>query len=255
MKMLTITVSVTKVFVIFTALTCPMLTFAASKSIVLVHGLNMDGWVWQKVSHLLEAKNYHVTAVQMPQTSVHEDIAAVNRIIHAQSGPVVLVGHSYGGMAISQTGTHPSVKALVYIAAFQPEIGESLAELNAAFPAELPANSLQFFKDGYYIVKPNAWIENVADGLSLQESGYSSKFQTPANTTIFTFKPLAAAWQSKPHWSAIALNDRTVSPKLQQFMSKRSHANTITINSGHLLPLSHPKEVAQLIEMAAESIE
>lgn len=228
---------------------------ARADNIVLVHGMNMDGGAWRAVHDRLTADGYHVTAVQLPMTSIEDDIAAARRAIAAQNGPVVLVGHSYGGMVISQAGTDPDVKALVYVAAFQPEVGESLAFLNASIPAELPQDAVQLLDDGYYVVKPEAWITYVANGLPEADARYTATFQTPANTSIFGYAAEAAAWRETPAWAAIATEDRIIAPELQRQMSERSGATVVEIDGGHLLQMSHPGEVTALIEEAAAAVE
>lgn len=224
-------------------------------NIVLVHGLNMDGGAWRTVHSRLTADGFQVTVVQLPMTSITDDIAATRRALEAQNGPVVLVGHSYGGMVISQTGTDPDVKALVYIAAFQPEIGESLAFLNASVPAELPPDAIEIFDDGFYMVKPDGWIAHVANGLPEREAAYTAMFQTPAHTSIFAFEATDAAWHKTPSWVAIATDDRTIAPELQRRMSKRSGATVVEIAGGHLLLMSHPDQVTSIIEDAAAAVD
>jgi len=240
--------------IVAAAAALPAPAAAKAGNIVLVHGMNMDGGAWRGVYDRLTADKYRVTVVQLPMTSIQDDIAATRRAIDAQDGPVVLVGHSYGGMVISQAGTEPRVRALVYVAAFQPEIGESLGFLNASIPGKLPADALTVFKDGFYLVKPDAWIADVANGLPEAEARYTAMFQTPANTAIFGYKAEAAAWHNVPSWAAIATEDRTIAPELQRRMSKRSGAKVVEIHGGHLLPMSHPSEVTSVIEDAVASV-
>lgn len=243
------------VLAIAAATALPASAAAKVDNIVLVHGLNMDGGAWRAVYDRLVARGFDVTPVQLPMTAIEDDIAATRRAIAVQDGPVVLVGHSYGGMVISQAGTDPRVKALVYVAAFQPEVGESLAFLNALTPAELPQDSVQLFDDGYYVVKPEAWIAYVANGLPEPDARYTALFQTPANSAIFGYKAEAAAWRGTPTWSVIAARDRTIAPELQRRMSERSGARTIEIDGGHLLHISHPEQVTALVEEAATAVE
>lgn len=249
------TFKTTSAIAIAAAFALPGAASAKANNIVLVHGLNMDGGAWRAVYNRLTADDYSVTVVQLPMTSISDDIAATRRALDAQDGPIVLVGHSYGGMVISQTGTDPDVKALVYIAAFQPEIGESLAFLNASVPAKLPQDAIQVFDDGYYLVKPDAWIADVMNGVSEADAKYTAMFQTPANTAIFGYEAEAAAWRKTPAWAVIATEDRTIAPELQRQMSKRSGANVVEIEGGHLVQMSHPDEVTAIIAEAAASAE
>jgi pimeloyl-ACP methyl ester carboxylesterase len=227
---------------------------ANAADIVMVHGMNMDGGAWRLVRDELAAKGHKVTIVQLPMTSIEDDIAATNRAIKAQDGPIVLVGHSYGGMVISQSGIDPSVRALVYVAAFLPEVGESLAELNASQPSQLPADASIVFDDGFYVVEPGAWLENVANGLPQADAEFTAHFQTPVNTAIFGYKAEFAAWHDKPSWSIVASQDRTISPELQRKMTERSGANAIELATGHLPQLTHPSEVVAVIEKAAATV-
>ena len=227
---------------------------AKAQNVVLVHGMNMDASTWRAVFDLLRADDYRVTAVQLPLTSIEDDIAATRRALEKQDGSVVLVGHSYGGMVISQAGTDSHVKALVYVAAFLPEKGESLSSLNASAPAELPPSALTVFDDGAYIVDPDAWIADVASDLPQADALFSAMSQAASNTAIFGYEAEVAAWHDKPAWSAIATRDRAVSPALQRRMSERSGATVIEIDGGHLLQMTHPKEITALIEKAATSV-
>jgi pimeloyl-ACP methyl ester carboxylesterase len=226
----------------------------AAANIVLVHGMNMDGTAWLPVRQQLVDRGHAVTVVQLPMTSIADDIDATRRAIRAQSGPVVLVGHSYGGMVISQAGTEPGVDALVYIAAFQPEVGESLAALNASAPPELPGEATVMFDDGFYVLKRSAWIDYVADGLPRALAEQTADLQTPVNTEIFGYRAEAAAWHGVPSWYLVAANDRTISPSLQRRMAERSGATIREIDGGHLPPLEHPAETVALIEEAARAI-
>lgn len=185
-------------------------------------------------------------------TSISDDVAATQRAINAQGGPVVLVGHSYGGMVITQAGINPAVKALVYVAAFQPDVGESLGELNASVPAELPGDALRMYDDGYFVVEPQAWIADVANGVSEADARFTAHFQTPVNSAIFGYKAEAAAWRGLPIWSVIATADRTIAPELQRRMTKRSGAKEVEIAGGHLVHMSHPDQIVAVIEEATK---
>lgn len=240
---------------IFAVAAMPSTGFAKIKNIVLVHGMNMDASAWRAVSDRLAKDDYHVSFVQMPMTSMADDIAATRRVIAAQDGPVLLVGHSYGGFVITQAGTDPSVKGLVYVAAYEPEIGETLGELNSSMPSDFPQSALVFSKDGYFVVKHDEWISDVANGASPADAEYTARFQRPVNSAIFGYKAEVAAWHDKPAWAVITLQDRTTSPRLQAMMSKRSGATTVEIDAGHLVHMSHPDAIAALIEKAADSLD
>lgn len=228
---------------------------AGVENVVLVHGANIDGTTWRDVYDRLTAEDYIVTVVQMPLTSVEDDIAAVQRIVDVQDGSILLVGHSYGGLIIGEVGLDPDVKGLVYVAAFQPDAGESTGALSASVPSEFTGDTLQVFEDGYYLVDQDAWISNVANGLSEKDALFSARSQAASSVAIFEFKAQMAAWNEKPSWSIIATLDRTIAPDLQRQMSERARSTIVEIENGHMLPMTSPDEVAQVIRQAAEVVE
>lgn len=227
---------------------------AEAGGIVLVHGMNMDGGAWREVFDRLVAEDYQVVVAQLPLTSIEDDIAAATRAIDAAAAPVVLVGHSYGGMVISQAGTHSNVGALVYVAAFLPEIGESLNVLNASAPGELPADAVTVLDDGHFLVEPEAWMTFVANGLPLADQSFTAYAQTASNSAMLGHEAQAAAWKDKPSWSAIATQDRIISPALQRRMTERAGAIAVEIDGGHLLPQTNPGDIVALIKAAAAAI-
>lgn len=225
------------------------------KNIVLVHGANVDGSTWRGVYNRLTAEDYKVTIAQMPLTSTEDDIAAVQRIVDSQDGPMLLVGHSYGGMVISEVGGDPNVKGLVYVAAFQPDAGESGVALMASVPTEFTPDKLRIFDDGHYLVDEDTFVAIVGNGLSRDDAIYVARSQAASNTAILNYQARVAAWNEKPSWSAIATLDRTIAPGLQRQMSERAGSTIVDIENGHMLPMTSPDEVADLIRQAARAVE
>ncbi|WP_338562771.1 alpha/beta hydrolase [Erwinia sp. E_sp_B04_7] len=221
------------------------------KNIVLVHGLFADGSSWGKVIPLLQAKGLHVTAVQNPTTSLDDDVAAVKRTLAQQKGPVILVAHSYGGMAISQAGDIPEVKGLVYIAARAPEAGEDYPALTKKFPAAPASAGLKWNDDGYGALTESAFIHDFAGDLPASEARAYYAVQQPMGKAITTAKTTVAAWHDKPSWYAVSTEDRTINPDLERFMAKRMNAHTIELKSSHVSLISQPQAVANLIMKAA----
>lgn len=225
------------------------------KNIVLVHGANVDGSTWRGVYNRLTTEDYKVTIAQMPLTSTEDDIAAVQRIVDSQDGPMLLVGHSYGGMVISEVGGDPNVKGLVYVAAFQPDAGESGVALMASVPTEFTPDKLRIFDDGHYLVDEDTFVAIVGNGLSRDDAIYVARSQAASNTAILNYQARVAAWNEKPSWSAIATLDRTIAPGLQRQMSERAGSTIVDIENGHMLPMTSPDEVADLIRQAARAVE
>ncbi|TGN51308.1 alpha/beta hydrolase [Paracoccus liaowanqingii] len=233
----------------------PGIAAADVQNIVLVHGANVDGTTWRGVYDRLTARDFNVTITQLPLTSVEDDVAAVHRNLDVQDGPVLLVGHSYGGVVISQAGIDPDVKGLVYIAAFQPDTGESGGALLAATSTEFTPDKLTVFDDGHYLVDEDAFMSLVGNGLSEEDALFVARSQAMSNTAILEHEVDAPAWSEKPSWAAIATEDRTISPELQRRMSVRAGSTVIEIENGHMLPMTSPDEVAELIAQAAEAVE
>src|ERR1700756_4052722 len=223
---------------------------AGVKSVVLVHGAFADGSGWKAVAAILERDGYTVSVVQEPETTFEADVAAT-RLVLDRSGPCVLVGHSYGGMIITEAGGHPSVKALVYVAAFQPNVGESAAELNSKTPAA--SNSIAPVGGGFLQVKPEAFPDDFAADLPQALAHFMAISQVPISAEAFGAKATAAAWSRKPSYAVVAKQDRMINPNLERFMTGRAKSNTIELPGSHAIFLSHPKEVAALIEQAAKA--
>lgn len=246
---------------IFSAMAVGVLTAATGvaradvTNIVLVHGANVDGSIWRDVYDRLTAEDYKVTVVQMPLTSTEDDIAAVQRIIDVQDGPMLLVGHSYGGVVISEAGVDPEVRGLVYVAAFLPEAGESGGALLASSPTDFTPDKLTVFEDGHYLIHEDAFLAVVGNGLSEEDAVFVASSQAASHSAILEYQIQSAAWNERPSWSIIATLDRTIAPDLQRQMSERAGSTVVDIENGHMLPMTNPDEVADVIRQAAEAVE
>jgi pimeloyl-ACP methyl ester carboxylesterase len=220
-------------------------------NIVLVHGAWADGSSWSKVVPLLEKKGFHVICVQNPLTSFADDVAATKRIIDAQDGPVLLVGHSYGGAVITEAGNDPKVEGLVYVAAFAPDKGESSGSLGKPYGATPGVTELRPLGDGFLVLTPKGVLEDFAPDLSVGERDILLATQTPTQGAALGAEISTAAWRTKPSWFVIASNDRMISPDQERVTAKRMDATTLTLPTSHVPMLSHPKEVAEFIMQAA----
>ena len=225
------------------------------KNVVIVHGAWADGSSWSKVIPLLQAKGLHVVAVQNPLTSLADDVAATRRAIALQDGPVLLVGHSYGGVVITEAGNDPKVVGLVYVAALAPSDGESVASITKPFPLAPLGSEVRADAEGFLTVTPKGIAEDFAQDLPDKEKQLLAATQSPTAAAVFEGTITTAAWKTKPSWCVIASNDRTVPPELQKAEAAAMKATSITVASSHVPMLSHPKEVADLIERAAAKAE
>ena len=223
----------------------------AIKNVVLVHGAFADGSGWEAVANILKNDGYKVSVAQPPETSYADDQKYTKAAIDAMGGPVVLVGHSYGGSIITEAGNHPNVAALVYIAAFALDEGESCASIEQA----LPQASKAFKPDS----NSNWWIEQAhfaadfAADIPPEKAAFMAISQVPISTDSFTHKVTNPAWKTKPTWYMVATEDRSINPDQERMMAKRAKAKTVEVNSSHVAYMSHPKETAKLIEEAATS--
>lgn len=221
-----------------------------ANNVVLVHGAYADGSSWSGVIPLLQQAGMQVTAVQNPLTSFADDVQATRRILALQTGPTVLVGHSYAGMVISEVGEHPNVAALVYVAARAPDAGEDYPALAAKFPAA-PASKGLVRADGFAQLNEQAFVEDFAGDLPVEKARVLYAVQGRISDTLFASRTTAAAWRSKPSYYAVSKNDRTIAPELQRFLAKRMNATTIELDSSHVSLISHPHEIANLVLKAA----
>lgn len=224
----------------------------ATKSVVLVHGAFADGSGWNPVTSILEQDGYSVFVVQEPLTSFDADVAAT-RIVLDRSGPCVLVGHSWGGMIITEAGTHASVRSLVFINAFQPEVGETAGALQSKTPPAV--KSIAPVGGGFLAIKPEAFHEDFAADVPQSVAQFMAISQVPIAASSFDATVKVAGWSQKRSYAVVSTQDRMINPDLERFMSRRAKSETIEIPGSHAIFLSHPKEVAALIERAARAAE
>jgi pimeloyl-ACP methyl ester carboxylesterase len=221
-------------------------------TIVLVHGAFADGSSWAKVIQILQGDGYTVFAVQNPLTSLADDVATTKRVIDAQKGPVVVVGHSYGGAGITAAAAaNANVKAIVYVAAFAPEVDEVLAAPGAKFAP--PALSAALVPDaaGFLYVDRTKFHDAICKDVPAADARVIAATQKPVNGSVFTASVPGGAWKTIPSWYIVASDDQAINPELERFYAKRIGATTTEIKSSHVPFLSHPKEVAKVIEAAA----
>ncbi len=221
-----------------------------SVHVLLVHGAWADGSSWSKVIGLLQAKGINAVAVQMPLASLSGDVATVKRAIALQNGPVILAGHSYGGAVITEAGNDPKVVGLVYVAAFAPDNGESVGSLSKGYPPAPLGAELRPDSEGYLSISPKGFAEDFAQDLPTKEMKILWAAQGPTNAAAFGATITNAAWKTKPSWFVVAAEDRAIPPALEKAEAERMKATTVTVASSHLVMVSHPKEVADVIEKA-----
>ena len=221
-------------------------------SIVLVHGAFADGTGWQHVIPLLQRDGYAVTAVQNPLTSVADDIATTRRVIDAQPGPVVVVGHSYGGLVITGAASgSPKVKALVYVAAFAPDSAEAIGPLLEKYPAPSAA-ALRPDAAGFFFIDRAMFQDIFAKDVGAEEARVMAAAQKPlAGASFAALLTVAPAWKTIPSWFIVAQNDRVISPDLERFFAHRMGATTTELASSHVPFVSQPAKVVKVIEQAA----
>lgn len=226
----------------------------AVKNVVLVHGAFADGSGWRAVYDELTPKGYRVTVVQNPLTSLEDDVAATRRVLARQDGPVILVGHSYGGTVITEAGVDPKVAGLVYVAALAPDAGESTGDQFSEIPAP-PEFVIEPGADGFGFVNLEKFKLGFANDVSDANAAFLRDSQVPINMAIFSTKLTQAAWHSKPSWFIVATQDKAIDPKLQRKQVERIGAKTVEVEASHVPFLTKPKEVAAVIENAAKTIQ
>ena len=220
-------------------------------NVVLVHGGFVDGSGWRPVYDLLKADGYDVSIVQNPTLSLVGDAQATRQIIDAQDGPVVLVGHSYGGAVITEAGTHDDVAALVYIAAFAPDEGESVNTLIADPPPGAPVPPILPPKDGFLLLDREKFAAAFAADLPAEQAAFLADSQVPWGLDALGGPITAAAWRTKPSWYLVTTEDRMIPPPAQRAMSERAGSTVVEAAGSHAIYVSQPAAVAALIQQAA----
>ena len=223
---------------------------SAVTSVVLVHGSFADGSGWKPVTEILARDGYSVQVVQEPLTGLKADVVAT-RLVLDRAGPCVLVGHSWGGMIITEAGDHPNVRTLVYVNAFEPEVGETAGLLQAKTPP--PSNNVVSAGGGFVQEKPESFRADFAADVPQQLAAFMAISQAPITVDSFSAKTTVAAWSQKPSYAVVSEQDRMINPALERFMAGRAKSETIELQGSHAIFLSHPKEVAALIEKAARA--
>ena len=225
----------------------------ASKNVVLVHGGFVDGSGWEGVYNALKADGYEVSIVQNPTISLQGDVAATKLIVEAQSGPVVLVGHSYGGAVITEAGTDPNVAALVYISAFVPDAGESVNTLIEGFPKDGPQPPIMPPQDGFLFLDREKFPASFAGDVDAEKAAFTADSQVPWGLDALGGTIGEPAWRSKPSWYLLTREDRMIPPPAQQMMSERAGSTVEEIDASHSVYVSQPAAVAALIGKAASA--
>lgn len=249
----------TKIHMLFAAASLAALTGTAMAApeagsihnVVLVHGAFADGSGWKPVADILRHDGYSVSIVQEPETSLADDVAATNRILEHQDGPTVLVGHSYGGAVITEAGNNAHVASLVYVAAFAPNAGDRLGGLAASKPSA--ATSIGPVGDGYLAIDPAKFHADFAADVPAAQAGFMAISQVPLKAEIFGTPIASAAWKNKPSYAIVSTQDRMINPDLERSMYQRAHAEVTEIKASHAVYISHPKDVANVIEQAARN--
>src|SRR6478736_4082054 len=223
----------------------------STKNIVLVHGGFVDGSGWESVYSLLKKDGYNVAIVQNPTISLAGDVAATKLVIDEQDGPVILVGHSYGGAVITEAGTDPKVAALVYITAFAPAKGESVNSLIKDPPPDAPVPPILPPKDGYLFLDKTKFAASFAGDVDAEKAAFMADAQVPWGIQALAGEISDPAWKSKPSWYLLVTEDRMIPPPAQRFMSERAGSTVVEVAGSHAIYVSQPAPVAELIEKAA----
>jgi pimeloyl-ACP methyl ester carboxylesterase len=227
---------------------------APVKNIVLVHGAWVDGSGWKPVYEILIKDGYTVTMVQEPLTSLQDDVAMTKRILALQNGPCILVAHSYGGSIITEAGLDPHVVALVYVAAHAPDVGEDEGALGKHMPSATQKQEGAIkTADGFTFLDPAKFYQDFAADLPREQAEFESRSQILTAAKVFTTPMTVAAWKTKPSWAIVASADRIINPDLERWYYARAHSHVIELDgASHSVYESRPKEVAAVIEEAAE---
>jgi pimeloyl-ACP methyl ester carboxylesterase len=223
-------------------------------NIVLVHGGFVDGSGWEGIYKILKADGYTVSIVQNPTISLGDDVAVTKRILAAQDGPAILVGHSYGGAVITEAGNDPKVAGLVYITAFAPDKGESVATLIKDPPPGAPVPPILPPQDGYLFLDKAKFAASFAADVDAEKASFMADSQVPWGVEALSGKISQPAWKTKPSWYLIATDDKMIPPDAQRAMSKRAGSTVTEVKGSHAIYVSQPKAVASFIEQAAKSV-
>jgi pimeloyl-ACP methyl ester carboxylesterase len=224
-------------------------------TIVLVHGGFVDGSGWESVYKILKKDGYSVAIVQNPTLSLTDDVAATTRIVHAQNGPVILVGHSYGGAVITEAGNDPQVAGLVYIAAFAPDKGESVSTLIKDPPPGAPIPPILPPQDGYLSLDKGKFPASFAADVDEEKAAFMADSQVPWGVEALSGTISEPAWKTKPSWYLVATEDRMIPPPAQHLMSQRAGSTVVEVAGSHAIYVSQPQAVAALIEEAAKGVQ
>ena len=227
-------------------------TSPKAKNVVLVHGGFVDGSGWQQVYNILKKDGYNVTIAQNPTTTLADDVAVTKRAIAQQDGPVVLVGHSYGGVVVSEAGTDPKVQSVVYIAAFAPDKGESVQSLIANPPPGAPQPPILPPQDGFLFLDRAKFAASFAGDVPPDEADFMADSQVPWGVEALAGAVSEPAWKSKPSWYLVATEDHMIPPPAQQMMAKRAGATVVEVAGSHAIYVSQPEAVAKIIGQAAQ---
>ena len=228
---------------------------AAAVAVVLVHGGFVDGSGWEGVYHILKKDGFDVSIVQNPTVSLAGDVAATKQIIAAQDKPVILVGHSYGGVVVTEAGNDPKVAGLVYIAAFAPDAGESVETLIANPAPGAPVPPILPPRDGFLALDKAKFAAAFAADIDPQKAAFMADSQAPWGLEALDGTISEPAWKTKPSWYLVATDDRMIPPDAQRLMSRRAGATVVESAGSHAIYVSQPEAVARLIEQAAEAVE
>src|SRR6184192_4134917 len=224
------------------------------KTIVLVHGGFVDGSGWEEVYKILKKAGYTVSVVQNPTISLADDVAVTKRVLATHSGSAILVGHSYGGAVITEAGNDPKVAGLVYITAFAPDKGESVATLIKDPPPGALVPPIRPPQDGYLFLDRAKFPASFAADVGAEKAAFMADSQVPWGVAALSGKISEPAWRTKPSWYLIATDDKMIPPDAQRFMSKRAGSTVTEVKGSHAIYVSQPKPVAALIEQAAKSV-
>jgi pimeloyl-ACP methyl ester carboxylesterase len=223
-------------------------------AIILVHGGFVDGSGWESVYHILKKSGYSVAIVQHPTISLADDVAATKRMAHAQTGPVILVGHSYGGVVITEAGNDPKVAGLVYIAAFAPDKGESVATLIKEPPPGAPVPPILPPQDGYLFIDKAKFPTAFAADVDEEKAAFMADSQVPWGVEALNGTISEPAWKTKLSWYLVATDDQMIPPPAQRLMSQRAGSTVVEVAGSHAIYMSQPQAVATLIEDAAKGV-